>query len=111
MSDVWVENVVHVGKNKCLSKLMPRLIAEVGRLQWLRLKLDNMDESKCLVEFRFLKRLIPVSAEVLQIPNQFSCYQRPVSSCMEGLCILLKRLSYPWRYSDMIVCFGRPVWF
>ena len=31
-SEVWVENVVQSGKNKCLSKLPPRLVAEVGRL-------------------------------------------------------------------------------
>ena len=35
-SEVWVENVVQSGKNKCLSKLpslLPsRLVAEVGRL-------------------------------------------------------------------------------
>lgn len=28
---------------------------------------------------------------------------------MEGLCILLRRLSYPCRYSDMLHRFGRPV--
>ena len=39
-SEVWVENVVQSGKNKCLSKLPSRLVAEVGRLrtEWLRLK-------------------------------------------------------------------------
>ena len=31
-SEVWVENVVQSGKNKCLSKLPSRLVAEVGRL-------------------------------------------------------------------------------
>ena len=31
-SEVWVENVVLSGKNKCLSKLPSRLVAEVGRL-------------------------------------------------------------------------------
>lgn len=28
---------------------------------------------------------------------------------MEGLCMLLRRFVYPWRYSDMVPCFGRPV--
>ena len=28
---------------------------------------------------------------------------------MEGLCMLLKRLAYPCRYSDMLSRFGRPV--
>ena len=31
-SEVWVENVVQSKKNKCLSKLPSRLVAEVGRL-------------------------------------------------------------------------------
>ena len=31
-SEVWVDNVVQSGKNKCLSKLPSRLVAEVGRL-------------------------------------------------------------------------------
>ena len=34
-SEVWVENVVQSGKNKCLSKLPSRLVAEVGRLHWI----------------------------------------------------------------------------
>ena len=66
-----------------------------------------MDESECLVEFRFQKRYIPLLADVLQLPDQFLCYQRSVSSGIEGLCILLKRLSYPCRY--MIARFSKPV--
>ena len=30
------------------------------------------------------------------------------SSAMEGLCMVLKRMAYPCRYSDMILQFGRP---
>ena len=65
---------------------------------YLGFELDDMDESECLVEFRFQKRHIPLLADVLQLPDQFLCYQRSVSSGIEGLCILLKRLSYPCRY-------------
>ena len=71
--------------------------------------LDDMDESECLAEFRFQKRHIPLLADVLQIPDTFLCYQRSVSSGIKGLCILLKRLSHPCRYSDLIPRFGRPV--
>ena len=35
--------------------------------------------------------------------------QSTVFDTMEGLCMLLKRVSYPCRYSDMIPRFGRPV--
>lgn len=76
---------------------------------YLGCELDDMDESESLVEFRFQKRHIPLLADVLQLPDQSWCYQRSVSSGVEGLCILLKRLSYPCRYSDMIAGFSKPV--
>ena len=37
------------------------------------------------------------------------CNQRSVFTGTEGLCMLLKRLAYPCRYSDLIHRFGRPV--
>ena len=37
------------------------------------------------------------------------CNQRSVFTGTEGLCLLLKRLAYPCRYSDLIHQFGRPV--
>ena len=76
---------------------------------YLGFELDDMDESEWLAEFRFQKRHIPLLADVLQLPDQFLCYQRSVSSGIEGLCIMLKRLSYPCRYSDMIARFSKPV--
>lgn len=74
-----------------------------------RFSLDDMNDAECLAEFRFRKHDLPLLAEVLQIPDSFTCYQRTVSSGMEALCILLRRLSYPCRYSDIIPRFGRPV--
>jgi len=61
-----------------------------------------MNDAECLAEFRFRKRDLPLLAEVLQLPDSFTCDQRSVVSGMEGLCILLRRLSYPCRYSDII---------
>lgn len=74
-----------------------------------RFSLDHINDAECLAEFRFRKHDLPLLAEVLQIPESFTCYQRTVSSGMEGLCILLRRLSYPCRFSDIISRFGRPV--
>ena len=71
--------------------------------------LDDMDELECFAEFRFQKRHIPLLADVLQIPDTFLCYQRSVLSGIEGLCILLKWLSYPCRCRNLIPRFGRPV--
>jgi len=66
-----------------------------------RVDLDEMDDSECISEFR-------VKKGDLQIPNSFTCYQGSESDGMEGLCMLLRRLAYPCRYSDMIHRFGRP---
>ena len=74
-----------------------------------RLDLNDMNDSECLAEFRVKKRDLPILAEALQIPDSFTCSQRSVVSGMEGLCILLRRLAYPCRYSDIIPRFGLPV--
>ena len=74
-----------------------------------KFSLEEMNDSECVAEFRFRKHDLPLLAEALQIPDSFTCYQRSVASGMEGLCILLRRLAYPCRYSDMVPRFGRPV--
>ena len=71
--------------------------------------LEELDESESLAEFRFRKRDIQSLYEVLQIPNTITCSQRSVCGGLEGLCMLLKRLSYPCRYGDMIHRFAKPV--
>ncbi|CAH3147117.1 unnamed protein product, partial [Pocillopora meandrina] len=70
--------------------------------------LENIDEAECKAEFRVEKRDLPTLREVLGIPPAFKCPQRTICDGMEGLCMLLKRLAYPSRYSDMITRFGRP---
>ena len=65
--------------------------------------------AECKAEFRFKKNVLPSLAEALQIPDTFFCQQRSVCDGMEGLCMALKRFSYPCRYSDMIPCFAKPV--
>ena len=77
--------------------------------QYERFSLDDMEDDECLAEFRFRKRDLPLLAEALQIPHVFICDQRSVADGMEGLCMLLKRLAYPCRYSDMLPRFGRPI--
>ena len=39
----------------------------------------------------------------------FHCKQRSICDGLEGLCVLLRRTSYPCRFSDMIQPFPRPV--
>ena len=43
----------------------------------------------------------------LQIPEELVCRQGTVGSGLEGLSILLKRLAYPCRFTDMAYRFGR----
>ena len=71
--------------------------------------LDNISAADCYAEFRFEKNDIPLLAEALQLPFQIRCEQRSMCDGVEGLCMLLKRIAYPCRYSDLIPRFGRPV--
>ena len=64
--------------------------------------LEELDESESFAEFRFGKRDIRIMKEVLQIPDTITYSRRSVCDGLEGLCMLLKRLSYPCRYGDMI---------
>ena len=52
---------------------------------------------------------ITLLADVLQLPVTIRCHQRTTCDRTEALCMLLKRFSYPCRYSDMIHRFARPV--
>ena len=68
-----------------------------------------MLNDECKTEFRFEKTHLPLLADVLQIPPMFKCSQGSVADGMETLCMLLKRLSYPCRYEDMVPRFDRPI--
>ena len=69
--------------------------------------LVEMKDDECLAEFRVRKTDIPLLVEALGIPNEFVCEQRSVVAGTEALCMLLKRLTYPCRYSDMMQRFGQ----
>ena len=71
--------------------------------------LGTMDDTECKAEFRFKKAEILRLAEALDIPEMFLCHQGTTAAGIEGLCVLLRRLTYPCRYSDLIPRFGRPV--
>jgi hypothetical protein len=74
-----------------------------------RFDLDEMDDVECKAEFRFNKRDITFLADAMGIPDKFVCHQGTTAEGIEGLCMVLKRFSYPCRYSDMIPRFGRPI--
>ena len=65
--------------------------------------LEELHSSESFAEFRFGKRDIRILKEVLQIPDIITCSQRSVCDGPEGLCMLLKRLSFLCRYG-ILVC-------
>ena len=71
--------------------------------------LNEMDEDECLAEFRFMKLDIPELAAALGIPAVIKCPQGAICNGVEALCLLLRRLAYPCRLSDLVQRFGRPV--
>ena len=62
-----------------------------------------LTEDECVAEFRLRKTDIPRLSQALRIPDVIIC------EGTEGLCMLLKRLCHPCRYSDMVHLFARPV--
>ncbi|KAK3742549.1 hypothetical protein QZH41_017039 [Actinostola sp. cb2023] len=71
--------------------------------------LEELDESECLAEFRMKRRDINILSDVLGIPAVIECDQRSICDGTEALCMLLRRLSYPCRFGDMVQRFAKPV--
>ena len=71
--------------------------------------LESYNSEECKEEFCVEKVDIPRLVEALQLPETLVCQQRSICSGTEALCLLLKRMAYPCRYSDMIPHFPRPV--
>ena len=69
--------------------------------------IDNWEDEECWTELRFGKNDLQLLLNNLQIPDEIVCSQRTVCDAMEGMCILLRRLAYPCRYTDMVSRFGR----
>ena len=72
-------------------------------------ELDELEDSECVAEFRFRKRDVAALQDVLGIPETITCSQRSICDGTEALCMLLKRMSCPCRYGDMIHRFAKPV--
>ena len=66
-----------------------------------------IDEEQCFIDFRFAKNDLNIFLDVLNVPERIVTVQGTVCSGLEALCILLKRLDFPCRYSDMSPIFGR----
>ena len=68
-----------------------------------------MNAAECKAESRVQRQDLPRLSQALQVPPVFRCEQRSICDSMEGLCILLKRVAYHCRLSDLIPRFARPV--
>lgn len=66
----------------------------------------KIDEEQCFIEFRFGKNNLCVLLDVLNIPDRVTSTKETVCDGMEALCILLRSLSFPCRYSYMAQIYG-----
>ena len=71
--------------------------------------LEKFSDDECNTEFRFSKNNIYSLVDALRIPDEVRCPNRQSIDAVEAVCVLLKRNSYPCRFSDLIPTFGRSV--
>ena len=71
--------------------------------------MDKLSDEESKAEFRFYKSDIFELADILRLPDQITFYNGIDVESIPALCILLKRLAYPCRYSDLIPRFARLV--
>ena len=69
--------------------------------------LDNITAPKATQLFQFAKDDLETLCRLLRLPPVMSGRNRTSWSGMEGLCLVLRRLSYPCRLVDMEEVFGR----
>lgn len=72
-----------------------------------RLDLDSMSQTACVDNFRFTQAQIREMCALLHLPDEFRHVNRTVWTNLEGLCVVLRRLSYPCRLRDLVKDFGR----
>ena len=76
-----------------------------GYRNYERFTLQDSSEAECKTDFRFEKYVITLLVDVVGLPDEIKCKQGTICDSTEGLCIVLKRLAYPCRYSDLISIF------
>ena len=75
---------------------------------WPRLNLETMSDTQIVNNFRFQLDDLPRLQRALAIPDTMKFSERTVSSGLEALCVVLRRLAYPNRLCDLEQLFGRP---
>lgn len=84
----------------------PRKDQENRKSKYGGFNLDELSEKECLTLFRFNKNDIQKLRSLLSIPETIETRQRYSVSGLTGLCVLLRRLAYPNRLSDLEPLFG-----
>ena len=69
--------------------------------------IETIYEEQCFIDFRFAKNDLRVLLDMLTIPDRAITTEGTVCNLMEVLCILLKPLLFPFRYSEMLPIFGK----
>ena len=92
-----------------LYDLNPSKNLEIPYWQYAAFDLENMHEDECKAEFTFEKENLHDLVDALQLEEEQIMYNRLKIDTIEAVCVLLKRLNYPCRYSDMVPRFARPV--
>lgn len=72
-----------------------------------RLDFEKLSDVECIQHFRFAKQDILNLIALLQIPERYICENRTTATGLEGLLILLRRLTYPNRLCELEKEFGR----
>ena len=74
-----------------------------------KFSLKNKNSAECKADFCVDKRDIALLVEALRIPPIFKCSYGTTCDGTEGLCIVLKRFAYPYRYPNMMPIFAGSV--
>ena len=64
-------------------------------------------DTECQTELHFAKADLSLLLKCLMFPDKITCQQQTICSGMKCLYILLKRLAYACRYTDIAPHFGR----
>ncbi|XP_067676193.1 uncharacterized protein [Haliotis asinina] len=71
------------------------------------INLHELTNDQCRKWFRFTREDLFTLKATLLLPDEFHCSNRTTCPGIDGLCILLRRLSYPNRLEDLKHFFGR----
>ena len=105
---LYVEDIIDEDELLSVVQCETERIAPVfPYLAYERFNLANVTDDECFAEFRFHKKDIPRLVTAFRLHPKFICRNGTTAFADEGLCMLLRRLAYPCRYSDMIPRFGR----